>query len=174
LGEFAILCAGLLTASVWGVSPWEKRQIDNFGVSSLKGLEAVAVDVKIARDRPETLSLLSRRRLLGEVEMALQGGGMKISRPMRGVGLYIVVVKAATPGRRDDLTCAIHVQSSLLQVVHLSRDTTIRTRSQTWPSVGHGRFGVVSLGLAKGLIERTVKDQVREFIADWKAANPRR
>lgn len=171
MGGIAIVCAGLLTASVWAVSPWEKRQIDNFGVSSLKGLEAVAVDVKIARDRPETLSLLSRQQLLGEVEMALQGGGIKISRPMRDVGLYLVIVKVATPGRRDDLTCAIHVQSSLLQVVHLSRDTTIRTRSQTWPSVGHARFGVASLGLAKGLIERTVKDQAREFIADWKAAN---
>ncbi len=171
LSSIAIVCAGLLAASVWAVSPWEKRQIDNFEVSSLKGLEAVAVEVRIARDRPETLSLLSKQQLQGEVEMALQGGGIKISRPMRDVGLYIVIVKVARPGRRDDLTCAIHVQSSLLQVVHLSRDTTIRTQSQTWPSVGRARFGVVSLGLARGLIERTVKDHARDFIADWKNAN---
>lgn len=171
LGSIVIGCVVLLTAAVWAVSPWEKRQIDNFGASTLKGLEAVAVEVRVARDRPETLSLLKQEELQGEVEMALQRGGLKIRRPTPGVGLYIVVAKVATPGGREARTCAIHVQSSLLQVVHLSRDTTIRAESQTWPSVGHGRFGVVNYGMAKSLIRQTVKDHTQDFISDWKAAN---
>ena len=162
-----------LAGIVLAVSQSEKQQLDNFKVSTLKGLRGVAVSVKITRDKPETLVLLKESELQGEVEIALQNAGIEVLRPTADVGLYVVLVKVAATGP-DGMTCAIHVQSSLLQIVQLSRDTTIRTEAQTWPSVSQARFGVVSLAITKSTIVRTVKDQIKDFADDWKAANPKR
>jgi hypothetical protein len=166
-------CIVLLSAVAWAISPSEKQQLDNFKISTLKGLRGVAVSVKITRDKPETLVLLKESELQGEVEIALQTAGIEVLRPTSDVGLYVVLVKVAAAGP-DGMTCAIHVQSSLLQIVQLSRDTTIRTEAQTWPSVSQARFGIVSLAITKSTIVRTVKDQIKDFADDWKAANPKR
>jgi hypothetical protein len=144
--------------------------LDNFKVSTLKGLPGVAVSVKIARDNNNTLSLLKESELQREVEIALQKAGVEVLRPTPDVGLYVVVVKVASVGK-DGIECAVHIQSSLLQIVHLARDTTIKTEVQTWPAVSQARFGVVSLAIAQGMITQTVKDQVKDFAEDYKAAN---
>jgi hypothetical protein len=161
----------LTTCLVLAISPSEKQQLDNFKTSTLKGLPGVAVTLKIVRDRPETLSLLKESALQGEVVFALQKEGVEVvGKPTPEVGLYVVLVNVAGGGP-DSPSVAIDVRSSLLQIVHLSRDSTIRTEAQTWPSVGQGRFGVVSIAIAKSTIERTVKDQARDFADDFKAAN---
>jgi hypothetical protein len=172
-GLIAAGCIAALSAAVWAVSPFEKNQLDNFKVSTLKGLPGVAVSVKIARDNENTLSLLKENLLQGEVEIALQNAGVEILKPTADVGLYIVLVKVATAGK-DEMNCAVHIQSSLLQIVNLARDSSIKTEAQTWPSVGQGRFGVVSLAIAKSMITRTVKDHAKEFAEDYKAANTTR
>ncbi len=165
---FVVVAAGLAIA----ITPSEKRQIDNFGVSTLKGLEAVSVTVKIVRDRPETLRLLTEQDLAGQVELALQDAGVRISPPTPAVGLYVVVVNVARAGP-DGTICAINVQSALLQIAHLARDTTIRTEAQTWPAAGQSRFGLVNLAVAHRAIKQTVKDQTKDFAGDWRAANPK-
>jgi hypothetical protein len=132
----------------------------------------VAVSVKIARDNNNTLSLLKESELQREVEIALQKAGVEVLRPTSDVGLYVVVIKVASAGK-DCIECAVHIQSSLLQIVHLARDTTIKTEAQTWPSVSQARFGVVSLAIAQGMILQTVKDQAKEFAEDYKTANPK-
>lgn len=154
------------------VSPSEKQQLDNFKVSTLKGLRSVAIKVIISRDEPGTLPFLKESALQQEVEFALQGAGLEIARPTPDVGLYVVLVKI-TAAREDNLNLAVNIQSSLLQIVNLSRDTTIKTESQTWPSLVQGRFGVFSIATAKSAIEKTVKDQAKDFTNDWKAANPK-
>jgi hypothetical protein len=169
---FVTACLVSLAGVVWAISPSEKQQLDNFKVSTLKGLRGVAVSVKIVRDKPETLSLLKESELQGEVEIALQNAGIEVLRPTPDVGLYVVLVNVAAVGQ-DGLNCAIHVQSSLLQIVQLSRDTTIRTEAQTWPALSQARFGVVSLAITKSTIVRTVKDQIKDFAEDYKAANPK-
>ena len=161
-----------LAGIVLAVSPSEKQQLDNFKVSTLKGLRGVAVSVKIVRDKPETLSLLKESELQGEVEIALQNAGIEVLRPTPDVGLYVVLVNVAAVGQ-DGLNCAIHVQSSLLQIVQLSRYTTIRTDAQTWPALSQARFAIVSLAITKSTIMRTVKDQIKDFAEDYKAANPK-
>jgi hypothetical protein len=60
-----------------------------------------------------------------------------------------------------------------MQIVNLSRDVTIKTEAQTWPSLGQSRFSVVSVAIAKSAVERAVKDQAITFAADFKAANPK-
>ena len=161
-----------LAGIVLAVSPSEKQQLDNFKVSTLKGLRGVAVKVIIVRDGPDTLPFLKETALQQEVEFALQSAGLEIARPTPEVGLYVVLVKV-TAASNDNLNFAMHVQSSLLQIVNLSRDTTIKTEAQTWPSFVQGRFGVISVAIAKSTIEKTVKEQAKDFTDDWKAANPK-
>jgi hypothetical protein len=161
-----------LAGIVLAVSPSEKQQLDNFKVSTLKGLRGVAVKVMIVRDGPDTLPFLKETALQQEVEFALQNAGLEIARPTPEVGLYVVLVKV-TAASADNLNFAIHVQSSLLQIVQLSRETTIRTEAQTWPSFGQSWFGVDSIATAKSTIERAAKEQVKGFANDWKAANPK-
>jgi hypothetical protein len=154
------------------VSQSEKQQLDNFKVSTLKGLRGVAVKVIIVRDGPGTLPFLKETALQQEIEFALQDAGLEIARPTPEVGLYVVLVKI-TAASNDNLNFAIHVQSSLLQIVNLSRETTIKTEAQTWPSFGQSWFGVDSIATAKSTIERAAKEQVKDFANDWKAANPK-
>jgi hypothetical protein len=161
-----------LAGIVLAVSPSEKQQLDNFKVSTMKGLRGVAVKVMIVRDGPGTLAFLKESALQKEVEFALQNAGLEIASPTPEVGLYVVLVKV-TAASNDNLNFAMHVQSSLLQIVNLSRDTTIKTEAQTWPSFGQGRFGVISVAIAKSAIEKTVKEQAKDFTDDWKAANPK-
>jgi hypothetical protein len=132
----------------------------------------VTVKVLILRDDPSMLSLLKEQNLQGEIELALQNAGIEISPPKPEVGIYVVLVKI-TAASSDNLSIAMHVQQSLLQIVNLSRDTTIKTEAQTWPSFGQSKFGIVSVAIAKSTIEKAVKEQLRDFISDWKAANPK-
>jgi hypothetical protein len=167
-----VACIVSLCATVWAISPSEKQQLTNFKVSTLKGLRGVAVKVIIMRDTPDMLPFLKEAGLQKDVEYALQNAGLEIASPTPEVGLYVVIVKV-TAATNDNMNFAMHVQSSLLQIVNLSRDSTIRTESQTWPSFGQSRFGVVSVAIAKTTIEKAVKEQVRDFIDDWKTANPK-
>jgi hypothetical protein len=166
-----ILLSGL-TRLVIAITPSERKQLADFKVSTLKGMPGVAVTVKIVRDNPETLSLLKESELTGEVEIALQAAGVQVLRPTRDVGLYVVIAEVSGGGP-DIVNLAVSVQSSVLQIVQLTRDSTIKTEAQTWPSVGQGRFGLVPLAMAKSVITRTVKEQAKEFAGDYKAANPK-
>jgi hypothetical protein len=159
-----------LTGIVLAISPSEKQQIDNFKVSTLKGLRGVAIKVVIVRDDPSMLPFLKEQTLQGEVEAALQIAGIDIAAPTPEVGIYAVLVKV-TAASDDKLNIAMHVQSSLLQIVNLSRDAAIKTEALTWPSFGQSRFGIASVAVAKSTIEKAVKDQVKDFVNDWKAAN---
>lgn len=165
-----LLC--LLIRYAAGTTPSERKQLADFKVSTLKGLPGVAVKVKIARDNDQTLSLLKESDLQYEVEFALQKEGIEILRPTADVGLYVVIVKVAGGGP-DNTNLAINIQSSLLQTVHLSRDSSIKTEAQTWPASGQSRFGLLSVAMAKSVIMRTVKDQAKEFAEDYFAANPK-
>jgi hypothetical protein len=161
-----------LAGIVLAVSQSEKQQLDTFKVSTLKGLRSVSVKVIISRDWPNALPFLKEDKIQQEVEFILQRAGLEIARPTPDVGLYIVVVKVAAAAN-DNLHFAMHVQSSLLQIVNLSRDTTIKTEAQTWPSLVQGRFGVESVAVAKSAIEKAAKDQAKDFANDWKEANPK-
>ena len=57
----------------------------------------------------------------------------------------------------------MHVQSSLLQIVQLTRDPTIKTEAQTWPAISQARFGIAPITIAKSTIEKTVKEQADRF-----------
>jgi hypothetical protein len=159
-----------LTGVVLAISSSEKQQLNNFKVSTLKGLRGVTVKAIIVRDDANMLPFLKEQTLQDEVEVALQNAGIEIARPTPEVGIYAVLVKVTSA---DNMNIAIHVQPSLLQIVNLSRDTTIKTEAQTWPSFGQSRFGVVSVAIAKSAVETIVKEQVKDFINDWKAANPK-
>jgi hypothetical protein len=161
-----------LTGIVLAISPSEKQQLDNFKVSTMKGLRGVAVKVIILRDDANMLPLLKEQTLQDEVEVALQNAGIEIARPTAEMGIYVVLVKI-TAASGDNLNIAMNVRPSLLQIVSLSRDTTIKTEAQTWPSFEQSKFGIVSVAIAKSTIEKIVKEQVKNFVDDWKAANPK-
>ena len=163
---------GISAVMVLAVTPSERKQLTDFKVSTLKGLSGVAVTVKIARDNDLTLSLLKEEDLQHEIEFLLQKEGIEILRPTPEVGIYVVIVKVAGGGP-DNPNLAINIQSSLLQIVHLSRDSSIKTEAQTWPSPSQSRFGFVSLAMARSVIIRSVKDQAKEFAEDFRAANPK-
>jgi hypothetical protein len=170
--QFTFCILLLFTCMAFAISPSEKQQLDNFKVSTLKGLSGVAVSVKIVRDSPDTLPLLKETQLAGIAEAALEKADIEVLPPTAEVGLYIVFVNITSVGR-EGLNIAMNVQSSLLQIVNLSRDPAIKTESQTWPGVGQSRFGVVSIAIAKSAIERAVLNQATAFAVDFKAANPK-
>jgi hypothetical protein len=155
-----------LTGIALALSPSEKQQVDNFKVSTLKGLHSVAVKVIISREGPDTLPFLTEVGLQKEVEFVLHNA------PTPEAGLYVVVVKI-TAATKDKLNFAMDVRSSLSQIVQLLRDQTIKTEAQTWPGMSQGRFGIVPITIAKTTIEKTVKEQATDFANDWKAANPK-
>ena len=161
-----------LAGIVLAVSPSEKQQVDNFKVSTLKGLRSAAVTVKIMRDYDKTLELLNEVALQKEVEFILRNAGIEITGPTPEAGLYVVIVKVAATGR-DNMYFAMHVQSSLSQIVQLTRDPNIKTEAQTWPAISQARFGIAPITIAKSTIEKTVKEQAANFVDDWKAANPK-
>lgn len=166
-------CLVVLAGMVLAVSPSERHQLENFKVSTLKGLSGVAVTVKVSRDRDETLSLLKESDLKRDVELALQTAGVEVLPATPDVGLYVVIVKVAGGGP-DGANIAMNVQSTVLQVVHLARDSSIKTEAQTWPAASQSRFGLIDIGMAKSMITRTVKEQAKDFAADFKAANPKK
>jgi len=168
-------CASVLmgiTGIVLAISPSEKQQVDNFKFSTLKDLRGVAIKVVIMRDDENMLPFLKEQTLQGIAEAVLQNAGIELAKPTADIGIYAVVVKV-TAASEDHLNIALNVQSSLLQIVTLSRDTTIKSEVQTWPSFAQSRFGAVSVATAKSTIERAVKDQANDFVNDWKTANPK-
>jgi hypothetical protein len=167
-----IIALMLMTCPAFAVSPSEKQQVDNFKASTLKGLHSAAVTVKIIRDNDKTLELLNEVVLQKEAEFVLRNAGIDITGPTPDAGLYVIIVKVAATGR-DNMYFAMHVQSSLSQIVELARDPNIKTEAQTWPAIGQARFGVAPLTVAKSTVEKTVKDQAQNFVDDWKAANPK-
>jgi len=171
-GLAAVSFVVAISAAVGAISPSEKHQLDTFKVSTLKGLRGVAVSVKITRDKENTLSLLKEAELQRDVEITLKKAGIELLQPTADVGLYIVLVKVASASQ-DGLNVAMHVQSSLLQIVQLSRDSAIKTEAQTWPAVSHARFGAASIAIAPGMITQSVKDQAKDFVEDYLAANPK-
>jgi hypothetical protein len=165
-------CIISLCATVWAISPSEKQQLDNFKVSTLKGLRSVAVTVKIIRDNDKTLELLNEYALQKDVEFILRDAGIEITAPTPEAGIYVVIVKVAATGR-DNMYFAMHIQSSLSQIVQLTRDQSIKTEAQTWPAISQARFGVAPITVAKSTVEKTAKEQAANFVDDWKAANPK-
>jgi hypothetical protein len=165
-----VTCLGLIACYVFAVSTSEKYQLDNFKVSTLKGLSGVALTIKIVRDNPQTLELLKEVDLQRDIEFALQKGGVQILRPTSEVGLYVVIIKVSGGGP-DALNLAIDVQSTLRQFVYLQRDSNIKTEAQTWPATGQSRFGLVSIAQAQAMITKSVNDQAASFAEDFKAAN---
>jgi len=165
-------CSVFLAGLVLAVTPSERHQLENFKISTLKGLSGVAVTVKISRDRDETLSLLKESDLKRDIELALQSAGVEVLPATPDVGLYLVIVKVAGGGP-DNLSIAMNVQSMVLQTVHLARDSTIKTEAQTWPAPSQSRFGLIDITMAKSMITRTVKEQAKDFATDFKAANPK-
>ena len=166
-------CAAALiafTGFALAVSSSERQQVNNFKVSTLKGLNSAAVTVKIIRDNDKTLELLNEVALQKEVEFILRNAGIEITGPTPDAGLYVVIIKVTATGR-DNMYFAMHVQSSLSQIVQLVRDPSIKTEAQTWPAISQARFGVAPITIAKSTIEKTVKDQAENFVEDWKAAN---
>jgi hypothetical protein len=167
-----IICIISLCATVWAISPSEKQQIDNFKVSTLKGLRSAAVTVKIIRDNDKTLELLNEFAIQKEVEFILRDAGIEITAPTPEAGIYVVIIKVAATGR-DNMYFAMHIQSSLSQIVQLTRDPTIKTEAQTWPATSQARFGVAPITIAKSTVEKTAKEQATNFVDDWKSANPK-
>ena len=165
-------CIVSLCATAWAISLSERQQLDKFNISTLNGLRGVAVTVKIIRDKDETLSLLNEVAIQKDVEFILRDAGIRITGPAPEAGLYVVIVKVAATGR-DNMYFAMHVQSSLSQIVQLTRDPAIKTEAQTWPAISQARFGVAPVTVAKTTIEKTVKEQAQNFVDDWKSANPK-
>ena len=169
-----VCCAAFLSVIVSGISPSEKRQLENFGISTLRGLRAVMPQIMLVKDKEDKPGLLTKEQLQTQVELALRKAGIKIVSSLRGLddGLFIVLVKVAKAGGKTPFY-AMHVQCGLYQAVELSRDPTIRTEAQTWPSFGKSRFGIVSSAAVKRAVKDTVAGQVSEFISDYLAANPK-
>ena len=118
----------------------------------------MAVTVKIIRGNDETLKLLNEVVIQKDVEFILRDAGLKITAPTPEAGLYVVIVKVAATGR-DNMYFAMHVQSSLSQIVQLTRDPNIKTEAQTWPAISQARFGVAPITSPKAQSKKPSKSR---------------
>ena len=129
---------------------------------SLKGLTAFRVLVEHLGPKIEKDGILSRDVLQADVESRLAAAGIAVTRDAPAL-LYANVAVVC-----DRQSCAFNVALEVQQGVRLElRPQAGTVIAPTW------RTGVTGLvGRRPGLIRQNLRDQVDQFVAAYRAANP--
>ena len=181
LAVIAILSFVIFSASVKGISPWEKDQINKFGVSTLKGMTSIRPIVGILENEEPATHGLSRDELQTQVELALRNAGVNVTEKDFTYETHIggeAVLAVGIFLRRIEVIEGVNIYAittnmELFQYVTLVRDPKVMTFIPTWP---RGYSKVPGWAESEGLRE-TVKEgidrDISKFINDYLAANPK-
>ncbi|HUT29398.1 MAG TPA: hypothetical protein VMX13_06375 [Sedimentisphaerales bacterium] len=190
----------LFSGMLYGVSHWEKTQVEKYGSSTLKGLESVSVSVSLLNlsepaegPNRRPVQTLTQSDLQTEVELILRSAGIPIHQQSEqsfpGATFFVnVVVREHRCDREHklkdppgDLWEFGHyffwrASANLHQSVALSRQPEICTFAQTWPlspACVRNELNVAGREAVAEAIREEVGKQVREFTNDYLAANPK-
>ena len=183
-----VCCIIFLPMMVTGISPKEELQLKTFGISTLKGLKGVSVDVKLISNA--TAELETEDNLQTLVEQELRKAGIKVfsdSDPNIYVASLFVEVTALKPQTsrliKPFYYCTVRVH--LLQDVVLVRNLAITTKASTWPYLTQPSpdykwpyLPNTPIGSARSkdginkLIRSGIIGSVKNFCDDYLTANP--
>jgi len=143
------------------------------GAASLRGLSGVLVLVQDLSPRIEEAGL-TKSELQADVEQRLRWAGIRVLgreewRGTTGWPVLYVQVSLHTPHKVDIFSLYIHVQ--LFEHVALERDPTIKIPALTWAPTAY--VGTSGKRYLKRGIQHQVRDQVDQFIAAYRSANPK-
>ncbi len=169
--------------------PIDQRQIEWFGVSTLKNVKEVYPQVALeiveknsakSKFTPQ-ISHLTQKSLQLHIEQLLQKSGVKVNNKFNATAANAPLSLNITifAKDRDDTALpsyAIFVYTEALQPGMLLRDNKIRSFSRIWPMVPTGDGTRALLLLTPETIvdeiTREVTRQVRSFLIDYSSANP--
>lgn len=177
------ICISLLVAlsvKLFAVTWNEKERLEEYGVSTLRGLEGV---------RPVVLFWSPNKNKLGfhdtsnwrlefqmESELALRRNGIKVLDAGLPTLTIFIEANAIETTRKLDIY-AFKVATYLEEEVQLVRDPKLLAKTPTWP---HDSIIVVGRGVmmagrnkVKPAIREQVIQQMNEFCNDYLAANPK-
>lgn len=170
-GLFSIV---LFSMTVLGISPGEKKQVEIFGVSTLSGLRTVCPIVRLNFDGGNRVGSLTENDLQTQVELALRTAGIRVATQTEAendieIGFLSILVYGM---QVEDLPLYVfYVNAVLEQIVHLLRDSNIRTCSAAWPhKAGVPLIVVGSLRVTQSVREE-VANALNNFTNDYLAAN---
>jgi len=164
---------------VSGVSSFEETQLEQFGVSTLSGVQAVTLAVAIVSlDGPKPLS---EEPLQTQVELALRMAGIRVvdkataeKTPNAGLLCVDIVINKIDVHIQDQSRplYAVVVQVTYRQGVRLFRNEKILTHIATWPWMLVPEPMVLGSDKLEEGIRSRVGKYVANFINDYIAANP--
>ncbi len=180
LAVLVVSCVALLSVRLLAISFEEKSQLEDYGISTLKGLKAIKpVVIIMAPDKKANLASLTESDLQTQVELALRKTGVKVSLKKNSQqDLSVALLRVSVLLNDVVISSGAQLYSfvanvELTQLVQLTRDSEIYTAARTWPMYDF-ELPIIA-GEAK--IEQAIKDevtrQVNEFCNDYLAANPR-
>lgn len=183
-----ICCISSLSIVVYGISPTEKQQIKDFGVSTLQGLEGVHIRFMVAdigglkhTERPSNYMYPEdwEDEFYTEVELALRRNGVKIFSGKRttgeaSAGLTVLVVVNSTKIETEyfyGFTVSVTVDDTVVTI----RKPHILTSANIWSCGAVKRQTAILSGrkhLKQGMKEEILM-QITVFCNDYLAANPK-
>ena len=178
------ICISLLVAfsvKLFAVSWNEKQRLEEYGVSTLKGLEGVRPTILFKKsEKDNKLGSFDTTFWEGEfqmeAELALRRNGIKVLNA--GFPALIIFIETCSFDIPEKVyVYAFKVSTYLFEEVQLVRDPKLLTRTLTWPNdppVIVGR-GIIMAG--RNRVKQEIKEQVirqtNEFCNDYLAANPK-
>ncbi|MHC5073358.1 MAG: hypothetical protein ACYTFE_00875 [Planctomycetota bacterium] len=166
-----------IAATAFAVSQSERMQLKTFGVSTLDGLESVKPLVTFAfrnyTGQPRKLALLNEETIKTQVEEQLKKEKITIAEePAQNTGILVVSVVGINT-QKDQSLYIFTIQIELIQNVKLIRDEEILTSGRTWPNWTNTKLITVGPSQLKTAVTQSIKQELRTFIEDFKAANSR-
>ena len=197
ISVIVLLCC-ILPIKLYGISGEEQAQFGVYGFSTLHGLEGVdsprvsVMDRTISDmaksftegsglDELDEACLSMSRELQEEIVLLIKKAGIKIvpipnsdihSSGVARLGVDVTVRKLT----KNVPFYAFTVQTELTQEVQLVRDPKIRTEVSTWPNsiFRPNIFFAASFAEMKEAVRGEVTTQIKKFIEDYLAANPKK
>jgi len=159
----AALGPALLAVALCGPHALQAGDTDS-ARSSLQGIPAFRVLVEKLGAKIEKEGILNRDVLQADVEARLAGAGIKVTKDATAL-LYANLAVVC-----DRQSCAFNIAIEVQQAVLLERRPRASTLvAPTW------RTAVTGLvGRRPGLIRQNLRDQVDQFVAAYRFANPQK
>jgi len=173
LGLVVGVFVALIPITLSGISLEEKTQLQRYGVSTLKGLSGVCPKVNLFPREGVKLHLVNQNTLQTEVELELRKAGIIVFDDANDInaGLFTITI---TIDKVEQLPLyCIGATVSLSQYAGLLRDPKILTYVPTWPLFPSPITYCVGEGILEEHLNDLAADNMKKFINDYLAANPK-
>jgi len=171
---FSVLVVVVVSSvNLFGISDDEKRQIEKFGTSTLKGITGIKPVVLIAHSKDVNLKLATQNVLQTEAELEFRKAGITVIDNPSDYhnGNFFVIFEIIKV--ENFPVYAIAVNAYLSQWVSSLREPNIITYGRTWPLSQTPDIYYAGEDKLEEAIRNIVRNEVIKFINDYLAANPK-